>query len=75
MNTFEIDGVVFYYTTGAEFIDIKYDKLGEPQKASRMIHFFDSSKQIMDSLVYYDTIENVTNITDEVARKVFQKEI
>lgn len=75
MNTFEIDGVLFYYTIGSEFIDIKYDKFGEPRKASRMIHFFDSSKQIIDSLVYYDTIEKVTSITDEVARKVFQKKL
>ena len=75
MNTFEIDGVVFYYTIGSEFIHIKYDRFGEPQKASRMINFFDSSKQAINSLVYYDTIEKVTSITDEVARKVFQKEM
>ena len=75
MNKFEIDGVLFYYTIGFEFIDVKYDKFGDPRKAGRMIHFFDSSKQIIDSLVYYDDIENVTNITDEVARKIFQKEL
>jgi len=75
MNTFEIDGVLFYYTIGSEFIDIKYDRFGEPIKASRMIHFFDTSKHAIDSLIYYDIIENVTNITDEVARKVFQKEM
>ena len=75
MKFFEINNVKIYYTICSDFLNITYDELGEPRKASRMIHFFDSSNQAIDSLVYYDTIENVTSITDETARKVFQKEI
>ena len=71
-GSFEYNGQEICYQINDELRDIKY-KHGEPVKAQRFIRFFEVSGKAIDSYPYYDSIENVTNISKWDALRIFKE--
>ncbi len=75
MEFIEYDGEIIYYIINSEFMHCKYNKNGQLSKAQRIILFFDSSKNMLGTGVYYDDIDKVTNISRLDVVKVYKESI
>lgn len=71
-GSFEYNGQEIYYRINDELRDVKYNH-GETVKAQRFIHFFEASGKAVTSYPYYDSIENVTNISKWDALRIFKE--